>query len=1289
MSDHNPTNMIPPESSNGGGGTGVPPVSGASSEPDRLDALLAAWHAANTDRARAGRDRLLASLARSPARNTSDPASGPRRHEGARSARSTTARRPWIRRFLMNRYSPVAAAFIALLVVGVMLLPTPSTAVAQVKEVMAPDGGRLDAVDSDGNVLGPCALKHTDVHADVSGPLVRVTVKQTYSNPFSDKIETVYTFPLSHKAAVDRMTMTIGSRIVQGEVKERELARQMYEAARDAGRIASLLEQQRPNIFTQSVANIEPKAEIVIEISYVELLEPVSGQYSFAFPTVVGPRYIPGAASLNVDEDVRPTSGSAPFPTGVKARRGLVLTAPAKISLLPDSPAGTVNLDWLGRAVNNANPVRPDATYQQPETVATFRADYPDGSAEFGSLRSDGVGEIAGRWFHVPMPSLTGEGSAAPQPGSPFSASTTQVPDAGKITPMPVRPPTRAGHDISISVDIDTGGPGLVALASPSHELETHGAAAGVSKVHTELARANEIPNKDFVLTWSTAGSAIQEGVFTHTGPHGNFFSIILEPPARVEPANVVPRELCFVLDTSGSMSGWPIEKSKELMTKAIAQMRPVDTFNVITFAGATHVLWKAPRPATPANIAEAQKLVGDQQGGGGTEMMKAIDAALEQTPVKGRAGVRPLRTVVFLTDAYVGNDMAIIDAIKKNRGTTRVFSLGIGSSVNRYLIEGMARAGGGESEVVLLDQDSDAAVSRLVRRIQSPVLTDIALDFSGNLAVADVLPADEQGHLPDLYDLRPLVLTGRYTTPGVGILTIRGNTGAGPYERTINVTLPPLAQGSDAIDTLWARAKVDDITGRDLQALQEDRFPPQFKQEIVTLGEAFQIMTPFTSFVAVDKLSVTVSGKPRLVTIPIELPAGTAWEGFFGGHSDRKYKVAKDDDEAEKAPGIKLGFSTGRQTEELKARSLDSAEGTRMRANLSKLGTAAAPVNAPSGAVRGAPAPSPSVSPSTPSSPPPPPPPAPAVAPVPTGDAKPESLGVHARPAAGAGGSGGSPSGDRVARRQLEVNTQRPLDATGAAKQGVGKGVERQKKPLLGGIPVLGQAFKGEAISEGEQYAEVPVGPEGAYIGGSELTERQFVKLLTNHPLTGPQKRLLGIAPDLKPRDQLATGRIPAAQLMIAALNERDNVESMKASAAAFQAVGPDDPSVGELAAISALIEAKDDTSAARVNTLATSLAGRLNSLYRTLKLAQTVDRNLLETVRQLEADKGTANEQIPVIVLIASADAPTLESLKGVGLVTDYTDAERRVIIGKIDRDKLEALALLTPVLRIERDQ
>jgi Ca-activated chloride channel family protein len=310
--------------------------------------------------------------------------------------------------------------------------------------------------------------------------------------------------------------------------------------------------------------------------------------------------------------------------------------------------------------------------------------------------------------------------------------------------------------------------------------------------------------------------------------------------------------------------------------------MRPRDTFNVVTFAGHTAVLWEEPRPATFGNVEEARRFVSSRRGGGGTEMMRAVEAALVQSVPHGESAP-PVRIVTFLTDGYVGNGMDIIDAVRRNARTTRVFGFGIGNSVNRYLVEGLAEAGRGASDIVLLSSDADEAVERFVRRIETPVLTDVELEFAEGSGVFDVLPGTAVGEIPDLFDLEPLVIHGRYARAGTTSVTIRGRTGGGRYERVVDLALPEREPGHDAIATLWARERVEGLLNEDLAAAQRGLTPEHLKAEIVSLGEAFQIVTQYTSFVAVEKWRVTVEGESRLVPVPIELPDGVSWEGVFG----------------------------------------------------------------------------------------------------------------------------------------------------------------------------------------------------------------------------------------------------------------------------------------------------------------------------------------------------------------------------------------------------------------------
>ncbi|MEY2714933.1 MAG: hypothetical protein RIT24_1276 [Planctomycetota bacterium] len=900
---------------------------------DRLDALLRNWHDENKSAARASRDAIVSQLDGDLARE----------------------RRPSvIGRIGFARLLSAAAIFaFAALLTFFFIRSNERAAFAGDGIVQVAEGGALDALDQDGNTLGTCPLQRTDVKVEISGLFARTIVEQTYANPYPRTIEAVYTFPLSNRAAVDRMTMIVkgpnGEKFVEGEVKERSIARAIYEEARESGYVASLLEQERPNIFTQSVANIEPGATVKVRIATIELAQRRNGIAEYVFPMVVGPRYIPGAPKS------LPT-----LPEGWTVREGVVLRAPAGVEIAADTPfsAGT-----LTRLLESAIPVRAASSQQVDELLALgegirFTAKYGNGSSERGVyFAMRGLGELNGRFFYAPMGKEQGAG---------FAGDTDQVPDASKITPMPVKPAERAGHDISVAVSIDSGGPAITDVASEQHAISVESRNASSRQV--TLDDKKTIPNRDFILRWKVADAAIEPAFFAHTSEStdasvkGGYFALMLEPPARVAPAEIRPRELVFVLDTSGSMNGFPIEKSKALARKAIAAMRPNDTFNFITFAGATRVLWSEPRAASDENRKFAEDFVNGLSGGGGTEMMNVINTALVQ---EGRSGIAPAklldlpadgrgvrvavphdgfrqdggawkldagagrlvpvelsiaipsnpkklafivdgtwetrngdrvlvtksgkfedadartRFVFFLTDGYIGNDQAIVAAVRENARASRVFSFGIGNSVNRFLLDEMARAGRGTCEVVTLSEEADAVIDRLVRRIESPVLTDIALEIAPSLGIRELLPAGD--HLPDLYDQEPIVLLGRFDRAASGAITVRGRTGAGAWERTINVALPAAEAKHDVVKTLWARGKVDEILLPKLAEVESQTLDAPTKRAVIRLGESYSIATPFTSFVAVEKSRVVIGGKPMLVAVPVELPDGTNWEGFFG----------------------------------------------------------------------------------------------------------------------------------------------------------------------------------------------------------------------------------------------------------------------------------------------------------------------------------------------------------------------------------------------------------------------
>lgn len=868
---------------------------------DHLDPVLREWHDRNAARARELRAEAL-----------------DRARRGAIDRGHGRLRFPaWIGRGLAT------AAVLAIAVTAAFLLPIGDrSAFAAGGMAMLPDGGRLDAFDRAGSLIGPCALAHTDVRARIDGPFTRVTLTQRFRNPYQQPIEAVYTFPLSERGAVDSMRMTIrdasGERVVDGVVKERSVARQMYEAARAQGFVASLLEQERPNIFTQSVANIAPGAEIDVTIGYVETLVARDGTYEFAFPMTVGPRYVPSTVT------VPGGGGSSDAPTCWRRAQRIVLLGPARVQITPQDDA--VRAAVLQAELANAYAIEavphcapPHDLSGAPET--SFSVTYADGSQEPGELHACGIGRIGGRYFALP--------SGSNPVGAGFSPNTAAVPDASRITPMPVRPETRAGHDVSVTVELDTGGVPVREATSVLHGVDMKW--DGTTRAAISLRGGSTIPNKDFVLRWNLKDDAILEGVFAAARAEDDgYLTLVVNPPARVAPKQAVPRELVFVVDTSGSMGGFPIEKSKEVMRKALAAMRSDDSFNVVTFAGDTHVLWSTLRSATKENVDEAMKWLDGERSGGGTEMMKAIDAALVQmpravampsaegavsvppnTPVRPGTGSEapsgdrsaaapssapePMRIAVFLTDAFVGNDQGIVAAIRANAGTTRVFSFGIGNSVNRWLIEQMAVAGRGASEIVLLADDADKAVARFSKRLETPVLADIRVVAEG-LELRDMVSGATDlakgGLVPDVFDAQPLVIHARCTPGSSGAVVLRGRTGEGPWERRIAVQVPGAPAGprgdsapapESPLPQLWARARVDAILADHLQAVENETLPRDIRRRVVALGESYSIMTPYTSFVAVERTKVVSNGRPMLVTVPIELPEGTRFDSFFG----------------------------------------------------------------------------------------------------------------------------------------------------------------------------------------------------------------------------------------------------------------------------------------------------------------------------------------------------------------------------------------------------------------------
>lgn len=576
-------------------------------------------------------------------------------------------------------------------------------------------------------------LKDTRVEMAVSGVIADVRVLQTYRNEGSRPIHASYVFPASTRAAVYAMRMRIGDQIVVAKIKEREAAKQEFETAKKEGKSASLLEQNRPNVFSMSLANVMPGEQIEIELRYTELLVPTDGVYEVVYPTVVGPRYS-----------------------------------------------------------------------SQPEASAP---------------KED-------QWVKSPY----------------------------------TRQGEKPGSTLHLSARLSAGVP-IQELSCASHKISPQWESPAVARVTLDDADPHQ-GNRDFVLRYRLAGDKIASGLILYQGEDENFFLYMAHPPRRVAGDDIPAREYIFVVDVSGSMDGFPLNTSKQLLKDLIGQLRPTDLFNVVLFAGDSSVLSPHSLPATEENVSGAIRLLEGQRGGGGTELLAAVRRAME---LPGEAGVS--RSVVLVTDGYISGEQGVFDYIRANLNQCNVFSFGIGSSVNRYLIEGVAKAGMGEPFIVTQESEAAAVAAKFREYIQSPLLTDIQIRSLG-FDTYDVHPLGQ----PDLLAQRPVILFGKWRGPVAGNFELSGKTGRGEYRATLDIAGVQADESNRALRYLWARSRIAELSdygSRDVSA--------EKAREITALGLKYNLLTRYTSFIAVREEVVNPDGSGKDVKQPLPLPLGVS----------------------------------------------------------------------------------------------------------------------------------------------------------------------------------------------------------------------------------------------------------------------------------------------------------------------------------------------------------------------------------------------------------------------------
>ena len=439
------------------------------------------------------------------------------------------------------------------------------------------------------------------------------------------------------------------------------------------------------------------------------------------------------------------------------------------------------------------------------------------------------------------------------------------------LHPPVLKPGYRTGHDISLSVSLDAGVP------IQDVEIVNHAATLeriGTSKATVEISPTDSIPNKDFAIKYAVVGEKPEMAVFAHAaGPEQRYFMLMIQPKLDTEPSKAPPRELVFLIDTSGSMSDEPMAKVKAAMRHFFALSKPEDTFQVITFAGRATKLFKNSVPATEANVARALAFTQEIQGGGGTEMLAGV-----KTVLNGPVDPDRVRIVVMLTDGYIGNEAEIISEVGKRAGDQiRFWVIGIGSSVNRFLIDGVAKEGGGMSGVLDFNTNPKPLVTEIVERIHRAQLAHIQMDWN-DLPIYETYPR----RIPELWAGRPLIVFGRYAAGGRTEIEISGTAEGKPLTYTLDVTLPDEKPTHDVLAKVWARKKIEDLSA---QMYHEDT--PEVIEEITRIALDYRLMSQYTSFVAVDESEIPLAGQhaqpPRQVIVPVPLPAGVNFVGIFG----------------------------------------------------------------------------------------------------------------------------------------------------------------------------------------------------------------------------------------------------------------------------------------------------------------------------------------------------------------------------------------------------------------------
>lgn len=602
----------------------------------------------------------------------------------------------------------------------------------------------------------PALHLESSAEVTIKGMLAKVVLQQSFQNTGHDWAEAVYVFPLPETAAVNRMVMTIGERRLVAEIREKQEAQRIYQEAKVAGKRAALTEQQRPNLFTQSVANIGPGEIVTIELHFHDVVDFRDGIFRWRLPTTLTPRYIPGAPSDDPD---------------------------------------------LRTVIRNG-----------------------------------------------------------------WSQPTDQVPDAQLITPW-MTTGSASGetqNPIRLHITLDPG-LDLIDIGSPYHQLLPTMKSAGSSSYHEIVTQPAQVPmDRDFELAWRTQTGQEPSAALFIEEVSGDDYALLMVVPPQQQTLERMPREVIFIIDTSGSMGGTSIQQAKSSLQLALSRLQPQDRFNVIEFNSYHRKLFAQAQSADLTNLQQAQRFVTALNASGGTEMAAPLRDALQSAAAEGF-----LKQVVFITDGSVGNEAALFELIHQNLADARLFTVGIGSAPNSFFMRKAAEFGRGTFTHIGSEQEVSTRMQALFTKLESPVLSDLEVEWPAGLAV-EMWPE----RIPDLYAGEPLLLSARISAglPLPADIVVRGQQAAQPWSRTLTLAGNESAIPAAGISVRWARSKIEALLDSKTRGRPED----QVRAEVLPLALTHQLMSPYTSFVAVEDAPARAEHEALQTTpIPNLMPQG------------------------------------------------------------------------------------------------------------------------------------------------------------------------------------------------------------------------------------------------------------------------------------------------------------------------------------------------------------------------------------------------------------------------------